>query len=702
MENCRKGFFKPWIAGFLAVLLLLLAGCAPAEEPDGPAAVVRGKEFCLRTSDGEYEPVFLNGVNMGVTKPGYFPGEFGVTEEDYLRWFRLISEMNVNVIRVYVGQAPAFYDALKEFNRKTENPLYLIQGVYMNEELIAQYNDAFGGDGAIQEQFLSDIENAVDMIHGSADIEVLPGNAGGLYTSDVSRWVIGWILGVEWSADFVLGTNTAHTDKTSFSGTYVKTENASPFEVFLAGAAEKTVSYEMERYGRQRPVALCNWCTTDPLTHPNEPAPEMEDAVSFDSEHIQAAPAFEAGFFASYHVYPYYPDFLSYDTKYAETGAPYAAYLKELNEHHTMPVLIAEYGIPSSRGIAHTNAVSGLSQGHVSEQQQGEWLISLNREIRAAGCTGGLIFSWQDEWFKRTWNSMDYEDADRRPYWLNVESPESCFGLMAFDPGEKESTVVLDGDGSEWNRGDLVAEYDGLRIFARTDAAYLYLMIEGDGYHFEQDTLYVPIGVLDGQGNTRYQTLGFADGAEFLLRISGKEESTLLTDAYYDVFQYDYSQLHGFFNEVQGQYEKDSGCFDSIYLAMNRPQYLPETDTTVPFERFDTGALHYGVGDPERSEYDSLADFCAEGETVEIRLPWMLLGFTDPSQKMVIGDFHTLDAIEGVATDGIRLGVCRENSQSVVPMALYAWENWELPQTHERLKKSYDILQDYFLHEGAQ
>jgi hypothetical protein len=52
---------------------------------------------------------------------------------------------------------------------------------------------------------------------------------------------------------------------------YVMTSNASPFEVFLAEAADTAITYETERYREQRPVALCNWGTTDPLDHRTNP-----------------------------------------------------------------------------------------------------------------------------------------------------------------------------------------------------------------------------------------------------------------------------------------------------------------------------------------------------------------------------------------------------------------------------------------------
>ena len=651
---------------FFLLAGLLLTGCgsnrtAATEAQKTMPAVVVGDRFCLTAPDGTPEEIFLNGVNLGAASAGNYPGEFGIDKETYLRWFGYISDMNVQVIRVYVNQMPEFYQALLEFNSRAERPLWLLHGVYANEDLIAECGDAFAEE--FRQSFLREIRNAVDMIHGSAEIETLPGNAGGSYTADVSRWVIGWILGIEWDPGFVNGTDAAESGRTAFSGTYVYTENARPFEVFLAEAAETAIARDLE-YGTQRPVALCNWCTTDPLDHPNEPDPDMEDSATVDPEHVRATDAFRAGFFASYHVYPYYPEFLSYDSKYlqGEDPDPYLQYLTELKAHHTMPVLISEYGIPASRGIAHEYAVTGMSQGHVSERQQAEWLIALNRDIREAGCAGGLIFTWQDEWFKRNWNTMDYELADRRPLWYNAQCPEECFGLLALEPGAVSTAAVIDGDDGEWRGDTPLIENEGISVCVRQDEGYLYLLVRGEDYDFERDVLYLPIGVAPGRGNTRAGELRFADGAEYLLRIHGREDSVLTVDASYDAFQFSYSHLHPFFDPLPGQYEQDSGFFNPIYLALNRPLVLPETGTETPFMRAETGWLHYGsVSD------DSLADFCAGEGFVEIRLPWGLIGFMDPSSRQVMGELFSGTEILPVPTDGVCLGVARADTRDPIP-----------------------------------
>ena len=102
-------------------------------------------------------------------------------------------------------------------------------------------------------------------------------------------------MGIEWQADFVINTNEQHKDRTSYDGEYLYTKQASPFEIFLATGLDACISYETKQYKMQHPTAFANWVTTDPLDHPGEPSPEMEDAVSVDAEHIKAKPEFLAG-----------------------------------------------------------------------------------------------------------------------------------------------------------------------------------------------------------------------------------------------------------------------------------------------------------------------------------------------------------------------------------------------------------------------
>src|SRR5207237_8416150 len=83
------------------------------------------------------------------------------------------------------------------------------------------------------------------------------------------------------------------------------------------------------------------------------------DVDALDAMLVRTTAADLGGYFAAYHVYPYYPDFIGLDAGYgaatsAEGPSHYFGYLLDLRRHHAgRPVLVAEYGVPSSRGGSH-------------------------------------------------------------------------------------------------------------------------------------------------------------------------------------------------------------------------------------------------------------------------------------------------------------------------------------------------------------
>ncbi len=690
-------FFSVLVAVFFGNRLYLLQGSYSQKyhSENGIAYVgkTQGKNFLIYDEQGYWKKLFVAGVNLGSAKPGSYPGELSITKQEYLRWFQYISDMNANTIRVYTLMMPVFYEALYEFNETASNPLYLMQGVYNNEADIAQYQDAYAQDGKIKVDFNADIKRAVDIIHGKATIQKLPGNAGGIYRADVSQYVIGLILGIEWDPAFVITTNTNNPTLNSYDGTFVKTDNASPFEAFLAEAADTAIAYETLHYKEQRPVAICNWVTTDPLSHPNEPNPK-EDAVSVDVEHLVAKDGFEAGFFASYHIYPYYPDMFSYEVKYQQGGNKntYAAYLKELDAYHSVPLLVAEVGIPASRGIAHENMLTGFNQGNVEESEQGRMLTSLIGDIKSEGCMGALIFSWDDEWFKTTWNTMDLDLKDNRAYWLDYQTNEQNFGLLAFDPGNTATAATVDGDPSEWKETDLIAQNGETKLYVKSDEAFVYLKV--NIADFARDTLYIPIDTIADQGNTSYQGINLNMGADFMLVISGRDNSMLLVDPHYDVTYYEYGVSKTLLARNPEFEKTDTGNFVTITQVLNRALSIPQTGQSVPFSMFDAGKLRYGNANPNSGDYDSLSDLFYGNGSVEIRIPWLLLNVMDPSGKKIIGNMYRNQGIKAQEADGFTFGVTSQTGTGGI--GKYTWQKWEQPTYHERLKKSYFIVKDYF------
>ncbi|MEF8780607.1 MAG: hypothetical protein V5A46_07995, partial [Haloferacaceae archaeon] len=379
---------RKFIASLGAAGIVGTAGCG-GNEPTRPPFRV-GADGFEQLRDDAYEPLSVRGINLGMAKPGYFPGEAAITRSEYDRWLAAIGEI-ANVVRTYTIHPPAFYRALAAYNDGATDPLLLLQGTWVPTAELRDRGDATALSASID----AELDRTVDVVHGAATLPDRPGYASGTYDADVSGSVLGFLFGVEWPPAVVVETNERGTPG-EYAGTYLRTRDGTPFERWLAGRLDRLVAGEVDRYDTQRPVAFVNWVTTDPLEHPYEPYRD-EDLVGVDPDSLECTDAFEAGTLAAYHVYPYYPDLLNETPAYAgyvdHRGEPnnYAGYLSELVERTAFPVLIAEFGVPSSRGIAHRN-VHGRHQGRHTEQEQGEIVAAMFEDVDRTGTAGGIAF----------------------------------------------------------------------------------------------------------------------------------------------------------------------------------------------------------------------------------------------------------------------------------------------------------------------
>jgi len=707
-NNLTKFSVKRIITLFVVCLVLILVLILAYRYNN-----VRSAEFRTRGNDfqilqnGQWSDFLIKGVNMGAGKPGSFPGEMQINKEEYSRWFKQIADMNINVVRVYTILSPDFYEALFEYNMFTSEPIYVIHGVWLNEEAMVKNNDAYFPE--IKDDFEKEIKTLIDVLHGKCEIEPRNGHASGTYRWDVSPYIIGYILGIELDAEFVINTNELNAGITNFDGNYLYTENASPHECWLAQMGDLAISYEQEKYSVQKCVSWSNWLTTDPLEHTNEPMPEAEDAVSVDTEHILIKETYTAGLFASYHIYPYYPEFMMYQPEYAsyidQSGKlnPYEAYLLDLVAHHNVPVLVAEFGVPTSRGNTHENVITSYNQGFITEEKQGEYIADMFDSIIAADCAGGIIFTWQDEWFKRSWNTSDLDDPERRAYWSNYQVSEQFYGILTFEPGEKKSVSYVDGDISEWSDDKLVCQSGDLSLYMTSDAKFVYLMLKNDGGNIDFEQYIIGIDSVEEQGNFNFNDMGisFSGAMDMVVVMDGQDNSRILTDAYYDVWYRLHSLIYVL--ERNTQYEqKNSGIFNPINLILRNEITLPLTGELLPQSSYETGRLLHGNANPDSADFNSLADFMinSQSNAIEIRIPWQLLNVADPSAKKVIGDLYEYDYfdtnltnIEGFSLEVIALENGEEKERAD---GYYFWNPWEEPEYHERLKKSYYILQEYF------
>ncbi len=667
-------------------------------------------------SDGEKEEFVIKGVNMGSGEPGKWATDYAVSEETYLRWFQEIKELGANTIRVYTILSDDFYNAFYKYNKDNPDPLYLIHGVWVNDYTQNSHRDAYDDD--FRETLITDCRTVVDILHGNRKVGLGRGTGSGFYRKDVSEWVIGYIIGVEWEDVTVVYTDDKYPERNSFQGEYMyTTEDATPFEAVLAEVGEKMIAYESERYKVQKLVAFSNWPTTDPFDYPEDVAYFFMKCAKVDVEHIRTTEKFLSGQFASYHVYPYYPDYLSYVEDWTQFGIEdieafvtdegnlntYRAYLSMLTAHHTMPVVISEFGVSTGRGMAQRDMNTGRNQGNMAEHEQGAALVSCFEDIMSAGCAGGAVFSWQDEWFKRTWNTMYSVDLKRTPYWSDYQTNEQYFGLLSFDPGREESVCYVDGDVSEWSEEDIILENDGMTLSMKYDEKFMYFMVQKPGLDFEQDTIYIPIDTTPKTGSNYCSNydLKFERPVDFLITINGKTDSRIQVQERYEALRANYYHETHDKDAYENPPDEDSPEFMDINMILQTATVLMQNDLSAKAEVFETGLLTYGNANPKSKDFNSLADFICEGDSIELKLPWQILNFADPSRMEIHDDYYDENfGVEYIQIDSMYVGVASYETLDGerIPLGELPLKGWGNKVTyHERLKSSYYILQEYWM-----
>ena len=681
-------------------LVVLLTGCSllapddpgPTEEPApagpswAPAPVTvdglrvsasSGPDgFALHTEGGDVG--FLPGVNLGSTTPSHQPGELAIAAEDYRRWFPMMGELGVRVVRIYTIHPPAFYDELAAYNDEhPAAPLYLVQGVYLPDESYVEPDKTLY-DQAVTTAMQDEVVAAVAAVHGDLERAEAPGRAEGEWTTDVSRWTAAWLVGVEWDPAATLRTDQVDAGGPAHEGRYfASTPDATATERWVAARLDETASALAER-GTAAPVALVNWPTADPLEHPDEPL-GSEDLAGVDANHVLPTAAWPGGSFASYHAYPYYPDFQRHEpalqayTRPDGEADPFEAYLLALQAHHAeagLPLMVTETGVPSSLGSAHAGTL-GRDQGGHSEAEAMQVDADLLRRLHRIGLAGGLLFAWSDEWFKFTWNTIEHQrPADRRQLWHDPLTNEQHFGLLA-----------QDATGPEQRPQDLLADpADGVAsVTATYDESYLHLVVELE----REPTGPVVVGLGSRADVTGPPAPGAADTEaewSFALDPTSSTGQVWVRD--------ETDPVHLDWSQVASSRPAPVDGWNPFRLITNRALVVPSTGESLPAEFQDTGVLPAGAMEPGAQGYDNRHLWQVEGRTLTLRVPWAMAGLADPSsrQALVVGPSGPAT----VPVEGVSVSVGVGGATVVTEPA--TWEPWNRVYATERAKDGIELV----------
>lgn len=705
-----------------------------------------------------WKDIYLVGVNIGPARPGEFPSTSSRDFAVYREWLDQIAAMHANTVRVYTILPPAFYQALRAYNETTRSPLWLVQEVWIRDTA----DDLYEPDTT--NEFRQELLSTIDMLHGESDVSFRRGHNFGIYTADVSPWVLALAVGREVEPKVVLHTNARHPGMTSYKGRYISLQDGSPSEAWFAGMCDAAAAYELDKYNTQRPLTVVNWPPLDPMTHQTEanyaeelqfrrklgeqipkdmpPAINDSDAVSLDVAKFKTEAAFEPGLFALYHVYQHWPDFLLHEASYAtatDAKGPnrYLGYLRELkNAYKGFPLLIGEYGLSTSTAPAHLQP-QGWNNGGLTEKQQADLLDRFTRNIRDTRCAGGIVFEWQDEWFKHVHDSFtaDFEKPwDRSPLWDNALDPEKHFGLIGYEAAEP--VPLLRGDRSDWiGAQQISAAAEGAAgpgnlqaVYAAQDYAYLYLRLDvvPGPVDWAATNYWIALNTLPGLAGSR----GLPDvgvridtGANFLVQLTGPSSGRLLIAADYNPNKSNpvpgrqgYSRIWR--KESMPLKLDNSANFEHIVIEANLPRFARD-GTEFPAINYDRSPLPYGSADRQSPEFTSHAAWHVDSGQgmIELRLPWGLLLISDPSRLEAFAGTDRQSqplsrTTSGISVSAFQIAVrsadnsARKSVASALPPVsagllvssppVFFWKPWDKVEFRPYFKQSYYTLQKDF------
>ena len=244
-------------------------------------------------------------------------------------------------------------------------------------------------------------------------------------TPPTSReWLLSWIIGVEWDPAGRRCRPTRRRPTAPYRpGTILRRDrrrHARP----SAGSPRHMDDARRAR-GRARHLGAGGdgqLADRRPADAPRRAAATREDLVGVDANHVLPTDAWPGGTFASFHAYPYYPDFQRYepglqDEDVERPQGPVRRLRRRrcaTTSPRTMPLLVTEFGVPSSLGSAHDGA-AGRDQGAHTEQEAMAMNADMMRMLEAKGARRRVRLHLEDEWFKRTWNTMEHQDARAPP-----------------------------------------------------------------------------------------------------------------------------------------------------------------------------------------------------------------------------------------------------------------------------------------------
>jgi hypothetical protein len=689
-----------------------------------------GTKFLNKNNGGEWVefPKFA-GVNLGITSPGYQPGEVILEYQDYMRRFERLSILGSHVIRVYSLLQPGFYKAVLDWNAKSKHTIYVLQGTAFPELAMEENNGTDAFDTHITNVMHGYINNTVKGVYGGGRVLYKHTDAGttpiyGEYKSDISKYLIGWVISGEISPHCINKTNNNGINRPAYKGTFVSsTPESSSFEIWVAELFD-LVAKESMKFNHQSPISHTNWVTTDGLTHLIEPRinnkeySSVEDWMEFDLHHFDFSKWYP-GTFYNQHAYPYYPEFLKINGPDS-----FIDYLRTIrNYYNDLPLIITEIGLPTSVGISSADRTHGRNHGHNGEAQQGDMMSDMmNQIVVELDIYGVIVFQLHDEWFKKAWNTLKYDKT--RQNWKNMLTSEQYFGIFETS-SHPDYSISQASNTNEYYSVSITNNYEYVELKVIVNENYKY-----------QDTSKIVIGIDMSPGGIVDTPEGSFKNKIDSYFVITKDSVDFKISSEYNAFNSNYGlwlQPESFPDLAWKELWQNNADIRNECFRNNKCEYLDQYKKRITFDDFkllvktptignwnDTECINgtlstsgstvdiwgmdqceiingttfyeaqiYNVvfNTPDKVDDKNLAMVSRNGNEVVIKIPYQMLGYSDPSthtKYFFTGLGRDFNVSEKIYKSDINFEVYYsfndiqfETSQLTVP---FNWEDWTIPE----------------------
>jgi hypothetical protein len=248
--------------------------------------------------------------------------------------------------------------------------------------------------------------------------------------------------------------------------------------------------------------------------------------------------------------------------------------------------------------------------------------------------------------------------------------------------------VNLDGRDGEWtgNGSQVISESRGAirEVRAVKDAEYLYLRLRLNAAgSWRAGPITLGFDVQPGGNGGLPGVHGFDKQAEVALTVGPGDHATMKRAAWTDPLYFLYAAHEHDMRFPLSALKTGSGVWVAPQQILNRPLEVPATHRKYGIELHPI-AIRFG---PASADNRNLVD--AVGKVVEIRIPWALLGYSDPSSNQVL-----VPHLNGTVTSKTvgRVGIDMAAGTQRLVTRGYAWSPWQRVAWHERRKAGWPIL----------